>query len=127
MTTSSQPSKNTPSSGAAKKTIASNGPTMSPAASKPGPAAPEFSSLLLSDAHISDTSNYDNNNGGGWSDDDGTMASPVKGAGGDGWDDDDFGMSPSNAKINDDDSDFFASFESKKAGDGKGNKQVICT
>lgn len=114
MATSSQPTESTPGSGAAKKTIASNGPSMS-ATAKPGPAAPKFSSLSLSDAHIGGASNYDNN-GGGWSDDDDMMTSSAKGTG-DGWDDDDFGASPSSAKSNDDD--FFASFESKKAGGGK--------
>jgi len=119
MTTSSQGTENTPVSGAAKKTLASNGPTGPAASSKSGPAAPKFSSLSLSDAHIGGASNYDSNNGGGWSDDDIMVSSPAKGTGGGGWDDDDddFGMSPSKPNSNDDE--FFASFQSKSPGGGK--------
>jgi len=118
MTTSSQPTESTAGSVVAKKPIASNGPSMSAAAPKPGPAAPKFSSLSLSDAHIGGASNYNTNDSGGWSDDDDMMSSPAKGTG-NGWDDDDFGMNPGTAKSKDDDNDFFASFESKKAGGGK--------
>lgn len=107
----------TSSSAVTAKSTASNGfgTSMGSAPSaqnKAGPAAPKFSSLSLSDAHIGGASNA-----GGWSDDD-YIGSPVKSTG-DGWDDDDFGTSSNSAAITtmnkDDDDDFFASFDSKPA------------
>ena len=118
MTTSSQPTDiNSSSGGVAKKSVASssNGSSGPASAQKPGPAAPKFSSLSLSDAHIGGASNY--SSGGGWSDDDDDIiGSPAKTTG-DGWDNDDFGTSPGNTKNNDDDN-FFASFQSKPANPG---------
>lgn len=115
MKTSSQPAENSSGAGAAQNTAgsSSNGLAAPAAAPKPGPAAPKFSSLSLSDAQIGGASNYSSNGGGGWDDDDDDiLASPGKG-GGDGWDDDDgFGMSPSTSKKGDDD-EFFGSFDSK--------------
>lgn len=109
MATSSQPTDNA----STKKTsaLSSNGPAV--AAPKPGPAAPKFSSLSLSDAHIGGGGGA-SSNAGGWSDDD-----DVGNSAGDGWDDGDFGMSPAKAK-NDDDN-FFSSFNSNptKPGGGK--------
>ncbi|KAL7542148.1 hypothetical protein ACHAXR_011561 [Thalassiosira sp. AJA248-18] len=118
MATSSQPTENA-SGGAAQSQVgsSSNGTSVPASVQKPGPAAPKFSSLSLSDAQIGGGASNYNGNGGGWSDDDDIMASPVKSTG-DGWDDDDFGMSPDTKKNKDDD--FFASFDSKSAKPGGG-------
>jgi SCY1-like protein 1 len=123
MTTSSQPTENPSSaaSGTVKRPITSNngGPgSMGSSAgthNKPGPTAPKFSSLSLSD--VGGASNK-----GGWSDDE-DLGGPSKG---DGWDDDDFGTSPSNNNIGlaKDDDDFFASFDSKPARAGGGRLSV---
>mmetsp|Transcript_37930 Transcript_37930/g.81023 ORF Transcript_37930/g.81023 Transcript_37930/m.81023 type:complete len:840 (+) Transcript_37930:120-2639(+) len=122
MTTSSQPTESSNrSSGdggggaAAKKPVIP--PSNGSAAPKPGPAAPKFSSLSLSDAQIGGASKY-NSGGSGWSDDEDIMASPGKGGAGDGWDDDDFGASPAGDAKNNDDDDFFASFDSKQVNPG---------
>ena len=129
MTTSSQPTENPSSatSGTVKRPITSNngGPvSMRPSAAgthnKPGPTAPKFSSLSLSDVGGA-------SNNGGWSDDDDDLGGPSSKSPGDGWDDDDFGTSPSNNNIGlakDDDDDFFASFESKPSRAGGGRLSV---
>lgn len=118
MTTSTQPTDNASGSAAATKNpigTSSNGPSRPAAAPKPGPAAPKFSSLSLSDAQIGGaTANYNSNSGGGWSDDD-DIASPGKGS--DGWDDDDFGRGKGSPKKDDD---FFASFDSNPTKPGGG-------
>ncbi|KAK1741357.1 N-terminal kinase-like protein [Skeletonema marinoi] len=74
----------------------------------PGPAAPKFSSLTLSDAQVGGSSKYN--------------TADDSGAGGGGWDDDDdaFGMSPVNKTKGD--GDFFASFDSNKASKVGGGK-----
>lgn len=121
MTTTSQPVETTPRPTVAGKTLSvrENGlsmPSSTASSPKPGPTAPKFSSLSLSDAQIGGaSSSYSHAHGtsGGWSDDDddiGISSSPTKGKGGGGWDDDDDLGSP--GKNLDDDSDFFASFGS---------------
>ncbi len=83
---------------------------------QPGPAAPKFSSLTLSDAQVGGNSKYNTaDDSGGWSDDDDIVSPNNNSTGGGGWDDDEdaFGMSPVNkAKDNDD---FFASFDTNKS------------
>lgn len=98
MATSAEPE----SAGTTSKpaTTATNGTSAKPMAQKPGPSAPKFLSLSLSDAQIGVASKYNtNNDSGGWSDEDDIVTSQAKDSG---WDDDQ----------NDDD--FFASFESNK-------------
>jgi SCY1-like protein 1 len=123
-TTTSQPAETTPRPTVAGKTLSvrENGlsmPSSTASSPKPGPTAPKFSSLSLSDAQIGGaSSSYSHAHGtsGGWSDDDddiGISSSPTKGKGGGGWDDDDDLGSP--GKKLDDDSDFFASFGSSPA------------
>ena len=107
MATSAEPSD----SGAAK--ASANGPSIPAAAPKPGPAAPKFSSLSLSDAQIGGAST----GGGGWDDDDILGGSPGKGAG-DGWDDDEHIDTGLVAKKTDDD--FFGAFDSKPTIPGGG-------
>lgn len=123
-TTASQPAETTtsPRPNIAGKTLSvgNNGMSMPSAASpKPGPAAPKFSSLSLSDAQIGGASAHvHGHTSGGWDDDDddddiGFGSSPAKSKGANGWGDDDLG-SPGR-KMDDDDGDFFASFGSSSA------------
>jgi SCY1-like protein 1 len=108
-------------SGQRTTSSSSNGMAAQTTAPQPGPAAPKFSSLTLSDAQAASSSRYNTaGDSGGWSDDDDIISPQNKSSsgGGGGWDDDDdMGLSPGNTKNNDD---FFASFDSNKAKQGGG-------
>lgn len=126
MGSSTEPAASTSSAGGAQRTTSSssNGISSKLSAPQPGPAAPKFSSLTLSDAQVGGSSKYNTSyDSGGWSGDDDDIVSPEnKSSGGGGWDDDDdaFGMSPvHNTKG---DVDFFASFDPNKASKPGGGK-----
>ena len=120
MGSSTEPTANTSAASGGQRTTSSssnaNGAAAKLSAPQPGPAAPKFSSLTLSDAQVGGSSSkYNTADDGGWSDDDDIVSSQNNNTGGGGWDDDDdaFGMSPVNkAKGNDD---FFASFDANKS------------
>jgi len=117
MGSSTEPTASTSSASAQRTTTSSSNGSLSKLPTpQPGPAAPKFSSLTLSDAQVGGSSKYNTaDDSGGWSDDDDIVSPQSNNTGGGGWDDDDdaFGMSPVNkAKGNDD---FFASFDTNKS------------
>jgi len=125
MGSSTEPTASTSSASGAQRTTSStsNGSLTKLPAPQPGPAAPKFSSLTLSDAQVGGSSKYNTaDDSGGWSDDDDIVSPQNNSTGGGGWDDDDdaFGMSPVNKPKGD--GDFFASFDSNKASKVGGGK-----
>mmetsp|Transcript_21482 Transcript_21482/g.43948 ORF Transcript_21482/g.43948 Transcript_21482/m.43948 type:complete len:836 (-) Transcript_21482:43-2550(-) len=131
MTSASQPTEDMTAPSSNPLPTSYNGMSTKAPAAKPGPAAPKFSSLTLSDAHIGGASKvHTSDDAGGWSDDDDILSSPTKNAGS-GWDDDDrnfetsySGGAQSTSKVNidDDDDDFFASFDATKPRNVGGTK-----
>lgn len=118
MGNSTEPTANTSSAGAGQRTTSSssNGSVAKLSAPQPGPAAPKFSSLTLSDAQVGGSSKYNAaDDSGGWSDDDDIVSPQNNSTGGGGWDDDDdaFGMSTVNKTKGN--GDFFASFDANKS------------
>eukprot|EP00574_Skeletonema_japonicum_P007417 CAMPEP_0201713734 /NCGR_PEP_ID=MMETSP0593-20130828/461_1 /ASSEMBLY_ACC=CAM_ASM_000672 /TAXON_ID=267983 /ORGANISM="Skeletonema japonicum, Strain CCMP2506" /LENGTH=796 /DNA_ID=CAMNT_0048202915 /DNA_START=12 /DNA_END=2402 /DNA_ORIENTATION=- len=119
MGTSTEPTASTSSADAQTTTnFSSNGSPSKSSTPQPGPVAPKFSSLTLSDAQVGGSSKYNTaDDSGGWSDDD-NIVSPQSNSspgGGGGWDDDDdaFGVSPVNKTKGKDD--FFSSFDTNKS------------
>jgi SCY1-like protein 1 len=104
MGSSTEPTPNASSASGGQRTTSSssNGSAAKLSAPQPGPAAPKFSSLTLSDAQVGGSSSKYNSadDSGGWSDDDDIVSPQNNSTGGGGWDDDDdaFGMSPVNNK-----------------------------
>lgn len=134
MTSASQPTEDMSAPSSNPLPTSYNGMSTKASAAKPGPAAPKFSSLTLSDAHIGGASKVNaSDDAGGWSDDDDILSSPTKNAGS-GWDDDDhnfetshLGGTQSTSKVNidDDDDDFFASFDATKPTNVGGTRAAI--